>query len=612
MRRSRKGMKSGMKDFEAKTSPRQKMDTESWFIECYRNNQGHPLRTLVHLYKGNYHKFVLAVICFFAKHACVWVLPIITANIINDVTSHNPDTFRNIIFYSILEAGLILLNIPMNYLYTSYKSLATRYAETGLRKALIRKLQQLSISYHVETQSGRLQSKIMRDVEAVEGLSTQLFLSILNIALNIGVALVVTISKSRIVFIFFLLTTPVAAITMVTFRNIMKKRNTEFRKEMEETSARVMEMVELVPVTRAHALEDEEVAKMSGQLFAVAEKGYKLDLIQALFGSVGWAVFQIFQVICLAFTGYLAIGGKIQAGDITLYQSYFATVVNQVSSIVTLLPTIGKGIESVNSIGEVLLSEDIEDNEGKEKLEQVTGTFDFEDVCFHYKNNEHNVLNHLNLHVKSGETIALVGESGAGKSTILNLVIGFNQAESGKVLIDGKDISKIDLRTYRKHLAVVPQTSILFSGTIRDNITYGCENVSEEELQKVIKAANLSDLIASLPKGLDTMVGEHGGKLSGGQRQRISIARALIRDPKVIVLDEATSALDSISEKLIQQALNNLTEGRTTFIVAHRLSTIRDADRIAVIADGRCAEYGTYEELMALQGEFYQLKQIQS
>ena len=600
-----------MKDFEAKTSPKKKMDTESWFIECYRNNQGHPLRTLMHLYKGNYHKFVMAVICFFAKHACVWVLPIITANIINDVTAHNPDTFRNIIFYSILEAGLILLNIPMNYLYTSYKSLATRYAETGLRKALIRKLQQLSISYHVETQSGRLQSKIMRDVEAVEGLSTQLFLSILNIALNIGVALVVTISKSRIVFIFFLLTTPVAAITMVTFRNIMKKRNTEFRKEMEETSARVMEMVELVPVTRAHALEDEEVSKMSGQLFAVAEKGYKLDLIQALFGSVGWAVFQIFQVICLAFTGYLAIGGKIQAGDITLYQSYFATVVNQVSSIVTLLPTIAKGIESVNSIGEVLLSEDIENNEGKEKLEQVTGTFDFEDVCFHYKNNEHNVLNHLNLHVKAGETIALVGESGAGKSTILNLVIGFHQAESGKVLIDGKDLSKIDLRTYRKHLAVVPQTSILFSGTIRDNITYGCENVSEE-LQNVIKAANLSDLIASLPKGLDTMVGEHGGKLSGGQRQRISIARALIRDPKVIVLDEATSALDSISEKLIQQALNNLTEGRTTFIVAHRLSTIRDADRIAVIADGHCTEYGTYDELMALKGEFYQLKQIQS
>ena len=331
-----------MKDFITKTSPRKAVDTEKWFIESYRKHKGHPIAVLISLYKGNYYKFVMAVICFFIKHACVWVLPIITANIINDVTSHNVNTVRNIVIYACLEAGLIVLNIPMNYLYTSYKSLATRYAETGLRKALIRKLQQLSISYHVATQSGRLQSKIMRDVEAVETLSTQMFLSILNIVLNIGVALVVTASKSKIVFVFFLLTAPVAAITMVTFRTAMKRRNNEFRKEMEETSARVMEMVELVPVTRAHALEDEEVQKMSGQLFTVAEKGYKLDLVQALFGSVGWAIFQIFQVVCLAFTGYLALKGRILAGDITLYQSYFATVVNQVSAIVTLLPTITK------------------------------------------------------------------------------------------------------------------------------------------------------------------------------------------------------------------------------------------------------------------------------
>ena len=554
----------------------------------------------------------MAVICFFLKHICVWVLPIVTANIINDITTGNPDTVRNMLFYAVLMVALIGLNIPMNYLYTSYKSLATRYAETGLRKALIRKLQQLSISYHVEMQSGRLQSKIMRDVEAVETLSTQMFLSVLNIGLNIVVALVVTVSKSRMVFLFFLITAPVAAITMVSFRSAMRHKNREFRQEMEETSARVMEMVELVPVTRAHALEDEEVEKMSGQLFAVAEKGYKLDLVQALFGSVGWAVFQVFQVVCLVFTGYLAYKGNILAGDIMLYQSYFATVVNQVSAIVTLLPTITKGIESVNSIGEVLLSDEIEENEGKEKLQQVDGVFDFKDVSFCYKSNGAKVLNHLNLHVEKGETIALVGESGAGKSTILNLVIGFNLAGGGEVLMDGKDMREIDLRTYRQHLAVVPQTSILFSGSIRDNITYGCGQVSEEELAGVVEAANLADLIASLPDGLDTMVGEHGGKLSGGQRQRISIARALVRNPRVIVLDEATSALDSISEKLIQQALSNLTRGRTTFIVAHRLSTIREADRIAVIADGHCVEYGTYEELMALKGAFYKMKILQS
>lgn len=588
------------------------IDVENWFIECYRKHKGHPLKILIGLYKGNYNKFFLAVLFFFIKHAPVWGLPIVTANIINDITSGSPDTVQNIIIQAIIMVALVVLNVPMNYLYTRYKSLATRYAETGLRKALVRKLQQLSISYHKETQSGRLQSKIMRDVEAVETLSTQMFLSILNIALNIGVALFVTVSKSLIVFLFFLLTTPLAAATMVFFRNIMKKRNTEFRKEMEETSARVMEMVELIPVTRAHALEEEEVTKMSGQLFAVAEKGYKLDVIQALFGSVGWAIFQVFQVVCLGFTGFLALKGSVGPGDITLYQSYFATIVSQVSSLMSLIPVIAKGVESVNSIGEVLLEEDIECNDGKEALKSVEGEFDFKNVRFAYNNTDKPVLHELNLHVDKGETIALVGESGAGKSTILNLVIGFNFATDGVVTIDGHDMRDIDLRTYRKHLAVVPQTSILFSGTIRDNITYGIDDFDEEALNKVVDAANLRDLIDSLPDGLDTVVGEHGGKLSGGQRQRVSIARALMRNPEVIVLDEATSALDSISEKLIQEALNNLTKDRTTFIVAHRLSTIKGADRIAVIADGHCVEYGTYDELMELKGEFYQMKSIQS
>lgn len=588
------------------------IDVDNWFIECYKKHKKHPLIILIRLYKGNYHKFAAAVFFFFIKHCPVWVLPIVTANIINDVTTHSPDTYQNTIFYSIIMIGLIILNVPTNYMYTRYKSLATRYAETGLRKALVRKLQQLSISYHKETQSGRLQSKIMRDVEAVEMLSTQLLISTLNIALNISVALAVTISKSLVVFLFFLVTTPLAALTMVFFRNIMRKRNYEFRHEMEETSAQVMEMVELIPVTRAHALEEKEIQRMSNQLFTVAEKGYKLDVIQSLFGSVGWAIFQIFQVLCLAFTGILALKGNILAGDITLYQSYFATIVSQVSSLMSLIPVIAKGVESVNSIGEVLLEEDIECNDGKEALKSVEGEFDFKNVRFAYNNTDKPVLHELNLHVDKGQTIALVGESGAGKSTILNLVIGFNFATDGVVTIDGHDMRDIDLRSYRKHLAVVPQTSILFSGTIRDNITYGIDDFDEESLNKVVDAANLRDLIDSLPDGLDTVVGEHGGKLSGGQRQRVSIARALMRNPEVIVLDEATSALDSISEKLIQEALNNLTKDRTTFIVAHRLSTIKGADRIAVIADGHCVEYGTYDELMELKGEFYQMKSIQS
>lgn len=587
-------------------------NSEERFIESFKKHKDDPLRTLLSIYKGNYGKFALSVFFFVIKHSPVWMSPIVLANIINYVTLNDEHCMEKIIFNVMIMVFLILLNVPMNYLYVRYKSLAVRYVETGLRGALVKKLQQLSISYHKNIQSGRLQSKIMRDVEAVEALSTQMFVSLLNISLNIIIAMVVTVSKSVVVFIFFVLTVPVAALTMVAFKDVIKKRNQEFRKEMEDTSARVMEMVELIPVTRAHALEEEEARKVSEHLMEVAEKGYRLDIIQSTFGSVGWAVFQVFKVICLAFTAYLAYKGAILVGDVALYQTYFATIVQEVSAIITLIPTLTKGLESVRSIGEVLLAEDVEENEGKEKLSDVQGEFEFKNVEFHYGDNKKAVLKGLNLKVGKGETIALVGESGAGKTTILNLVIGFNLADKGEVLLDGHSMRDIDLRSYRKHLAVVPQNTILFSGTIRDNITYGVSEVDDETLAEVVRAANLSELVESLPDGLDTVIGEHGGKLSGGQRQRIAIARALIRNPKVIVLDEATSALDSISEKLIQEAVSNLTKDRTTFIVAHRLSTIRDADRIAVIRDGKCAEYGTYEELMELKGEFYRMKQIQS
>ncbi len=585
-------------------------ETEETFIDSYGKHEQKPLRILLSLYKGHYLQLVLSGIFFALKHACVWYLPVATAGVINIASGTNDGGLSGILFYISIEIALVLINMPANYLYVHFRSLAIRNMEAGLRGALVRKLQQLSITYHKEMQSGRLQSKIMRDVEAIETLSQQLFTNILTILLNLIVAFAVTGMRSRTVLIFFVICGPVAALTMVAFKNQIKRTNSTFRKEMETTSAKVMEMVELIPVTRAHALEDEEIDKMENQLSSVAKSGYRLDIVQANFGAVGWCVFQVFQVLCLGFTGWLAFHGQTTVGDITLYQTYFSTIVNQISSFINLLPIISKGLESVNSVGEVLLANDIENNKGKTKIKSVRGEFDFQDLCFAYDSSKP-VLNHLNLHVAQGETIALVGESGAGKSTVLNMVIGFNKPDSGRVLLDGVDMSTINLHTYRQHIAVVPQTSILFSGTIRDNITYGMDNVSQKKLDEVIEAANLRGFIDGLPEGLDTVVGEHGGKLSGGQRQRISIARALIRDPEIIILDEATSALDSISEKEIQEALNNLTKGRTTFIVAHRLSTIKGADKIAVLRDGHCTEYGSYDELMELKGEFYEMRKLQ-
>ncbi len=587
------------------------LQQEQNFIDYYTTGDIHPIRLLFKLYRGHYRHLLLSAFFFILKVSPTWVLPIVTANVINIASNRVEGTAIQIVYWVALELFLVAMNIPTHYLHVRFYSLATRSVEAGLRGAMVRKLQQLSITFHKEMESGRIQSKVMRDVEAIEAFSSQVLISLLSIVLNIIVALSVVLATNRLVFVFFVVCAPIGGFVVQLFRKNIRNRNREFRREIERTSATVMEMVELVPVTRAHALENREIRRMTDQLNQVAEKGYRLDVVQNMFTAAGWVVFQSFQLICLGVTSTLAFNSVIMIGDITLYQSYFGNIVSQVSQLMQLLPTLTKGTESIMSVGEILNAHDIEDNTGKTRLKELRGRYEFKDVHFDYDEKTH-VLEGLDLTVEAGETIALVGESGAGKSTVLNIVIGFNKPTTGKVLIDGQDIETLDLHSYRKFLAVVPQTSILFNGTIRENITYGIPTVTEEELWNAIEAANLAELIATLPDGLDTMVGEHGGKLSGGQRQRISIARAIIRNPQVIVFDEATSALDSISEKQIQAAINNLTRDRTTFIVAHRLSTIRDADKIAVLREGRCVEYGTFDELMAKQGEFYKMKVLQS
>lgn len=585
-------------------------DTEV-ILDSFRRNKDSKLKTLLGLYKGNYLRLFMAVVLFAVKHCPVWVLPIATANIINTATNPDENALRDIIINVAVMIVLVAQNVLSNYFHVSFYSKAIRSVEAGLRSTMVTKLQKLSMTFHNEIQSGRLQSKIIRDVEQIEGLSSQIFISVLSIIMNIIVAFIVVVSSSMTVFLFFLGTIPVAVIIRTVFRKSINTRNRELRKEMEETSVSVVEMVELIPVTRAHALEEVETRKLNAQLKKTAEKGFRLDVIQSLFGSISWASFQIFQVICLGFTGYLAAKGTILPGDVVMYQTYFSTIVNQVSGIITLLPIIAKGMEAISSVGEVLLSEDLEEPEEKPDFGDVKGNIEFRNVTFQFHDADSPVLKDLSFSVNAGETIAFVGASGAGKTTILNLVIGFLKAQSGQILIDGKNIDDYSRKSYREHIAVVPQNAIIFTGSIRDNIIYGKEDVDEEFLNEVVKSANLEELIASLPDGLDTKINEHGANLSGGQRQRVSIARAFIRNPKILILDEATSALDTVSERKIQESVDRLVQDRTTLIVAHRLSTIRNADRIAVIGDGGLLEFGTFDELMAKKGEFYHMRTLQ-
>ena len=585
--------------------------TENDYAELFRRNRNSSLKTLILLYRGHYMELFWSVVFFVCKHSPVWILPIVTANIIDAATKRPDGAIRTIWLNAAFMIVMVLQNILTNYIHTWLYAKTIRNVEKDLRSALVRKLQQLSIAYHKEMESGRLQSKIMRDVEQVETLSSQIFITMLSILLNVVVALGIVLTKDRIVFAFFGATVPLAVLIMAFFRGRIKRYNSDFRQEMEETSVQVMEMVEMIPVTRAHALEKKETSRMQTQLKQVATKGLQLDMVQTYFSSISWVTFQVFQVLCLGFTGCLAVRGKITVGEVVMYQTYFSSIVNNVSSIISLIPIVAKGLESVHSIGDVLTADDVEDNRKKKKLKELHGDISFSDVEFCYPDSGHPVLEHLNQHIKQGETIAFVGPSGAGKSTILNMVIGFSKPSGGRILIDGNDITKLNLNSYRKYIAVVPQTSILFSGTIRDNITYGLDDISDEQLQQVLLASNLKEMIDALPDGLDTRIQEHGGNLSGGQRQRISIARAFVRNPKILILDEATSALDTISEKQIQEATHNLAHDRTTLIVAHRLSTIRDADRIAVVENGGIAEIGTYEELIEKKGAFYEMQRMQ-
>ncbi|SMH44406.1 ATP-binding cassette, subfamily B [Rathayibacter oskolensis] len=561
---------------------------------------------------GRYRRRIVVAVLFFAvKDTPLWLLPVVTGAIIDVVVAGGPPS--TLWLWTAIALIALLQNYPNHVMYTRLYMSAVRQTGTDLRNALAERLQNLSIGFHTRASSSIVQTKVVRDVENVETMLQQVAHPLLSaVMVAIGAVVMTALNVPEFLPV-YALAIPLAVLLRAFLSARSRRGNELFRREVEQFSARVGEMATLIPITRAHGLERTAVDRVAAGAEGVRSAGYSLDLLNGRFASLSWVGLQLLGVGCLVAAAWASISGwiPISAGQVVLLSSYFALLTGAVTNLLMLLPTIAKGTESVRSIGELLQDPDLEHNEGKARVDEVRGAIRLDHVGYRYDDRTA-AIDDVELDVRPGETIAFVGSSGSGKSTMLNLVLGFLRPTSGRILLDGRDAETLDLRSVRRFVSVVPQDSVLFEGSIRENVAYGLGAVRDDRVTAALRDANALDFVRALPEGWDTVVGERGARLSGGQRQRIAIARALVRDPRVLVLDEATSALDPEAEALVREALERLMRGRTTLVVAHRLSTVRSADRIVVLEHGRIVEIGGHAELLAAGGRYAVLHAVQA
>ena len=575
---------------------------------------GRLLKRFLPYYK-KYKWIMLAdLLCASLTTVCELVLPLIVRRITDAASAEVVTLTADLILRcGLLYLVLRVIDTAANYYMASVGHIMGSRIETDMRTDFFAHLQKLSFSYYDNAKVGTLMSRITNDLfdvtEFAHHCPEEFFIAGIKIICSFIILCTMSVPLTLIIFSVI----PPMIIVLMIFNRKMKEGFKESRAQVGELNSQIEDSLLGIRVVKSFAnekVEEEKFNKGNLKFLSIKSKVYR---IMAGFQSSTRLFDGIMYIVVVVAGGLFMLNSKITPADYIAYLMFVTTLLTSIRRIVEFAEQFQRGLTGIERFCEVMDTDpEVTDSSDAEDIETVKGDIEFRGVSFSYDHGDKKVLSELDLKVKAGESIALVGPSGGGKTTLCSLIPRFYDVDSGSILIDGVDIRKVSMASLRSHIGVVAQDVYLFSGSIRENIAYGKENATDEEIREAAALAGAHDFISALPDGYDTYVGERGVKLSGGQKQRISIARVFLKNPPVLILDEATSALDNESERLVQMSLEKLAHGRTTFTIAHRLTTIRNADRILVLTEDGIAESGTHEELVSKGGIYSELYKMYS
>ena len=538
------------------------------------------------------------------------VYPVVTNKMLNEYIPNK--MYKTIVVAGVIVLSLYVLRMLLRYFVQYYGHMIGVRMQSKMREDLFSHLEKLPYRFYDNHETGRIMTRITSDLFEVCELAhhgpENLIISTVMIILSFTYLATIDIILTLIIFA----CVPVLVLVTVRLRKPMRQAFDDRRKSNATINAAVESSVTGIRVTKAYTNAEREVERFAAGNESFVNASRDAYNAMAKFHSSTSFVTDVFNVFILIAGGLFLYAGRISFGDYSTFIVSVNLFISPVNTLISFMEQFQNGVSGFRRFVEIMEEEPERDREGAEELTDVRGDIEFKNVTYSYDATKE-VLHNVSLKVEAGKKIALVGPSGGGKTTICHLLPNFYKLpdNGGAILIDGKDIRELTMDSVRRNIGIVQQDVFLFVGTIRDNIIYGKPDATDEEIVTAAHRANIHDYIMTLPNGYDTEIGERGVKLSGGQKQRISIARVFLKDPAILILDEATSALDNTTELLIQEALDELCQGRTTLVVAHRLSTVRGADEIAVITDGTVTERGTHEQLMASGGLYKELYSLQ-